>query len=681
MAKINNPQNQYGEDLATKTHVDTIVNEHLVPLKEQMSQVESAIDYNFTNITGNDYISISSENIKDNDGNPTHEYKTSIIPNVIEDIDTLDDLNDKKQLVSAQTVQKAVGLASIEIGRDADKNWSVDEQTIETVKKISFLGDYVNVVEVPGSNEVKLYIGENKSLEEADRAALDVTLPAESTVLLYNDDTDNYALKSGVTANSTSTSAVVVSDGTSYGSTKFTAKGGSFTTDQTDCIWVRTTYNYGTPSAWGKVQLNKNRGTYNRDTTTPTNSTVTPAAVTDVTLPSGVTMNVGNYILTAEDDAQYGKVPGRCETAYNFTVNWNTIATKGGGNIKVEWGLGTANEAGDAPSSAVTIKSYERYFTEKKSVAMDSVSASVTTPDYTSKVSGLEYLGQGTTVTVTTSNITNSQYKSAASTKRLNVTAGGTSVDYTTADLTLVSGTVTKSNAVYKLDASSSKSNVITLGSAGNSSATIKATPYGAAAGTERSATSVANFWGSIPTSTDTTENFGIEKTVTSGGYRMAKVTDAEGSYDNTAAIDAGKMIAEVPGTSHTGLVQAVCQYGSLKHPYDAAADGHNATPYKTNAIKAKDAVFIRKFKPTSDQTLVLKGTNIGKAKAVYWYDGKTYNLISTPVTGRYEKTNDQIKVTWSSAVHEPIVLGSRTVTIIVVMGQGNSAIGALTLA
>lgn len=573
-------------------------------------------------------------------------------------------------------IKNAADSAAIKVGRDADKNWSVDETAIDMVKKISFLGDYVNVV--PGENgEVKLYIGENKSLEEADRTALDVTLPTESTVLLYSDDTDNYALKSGVTANSTSASAVVVSDGTSYGTTKFTAKGGSFTTDQTDCIWVRTTYDYGTPSAWGKVQLNKNRGTYNRNTTTPTESTVSVAAVSDVTLPSGVSMNVGNYILTAEADAQYGKVPGRCETAYDFTINWATIATKGGGNIKVEWGLGSANEAGDAPSSAVTIKSYERYFTEKKNVAMDnSVTAPVTTPAYTSKVSGLEYLGKGTTVTVTTPNITNSQYKTAASTKRLTVVAGGTTVEYTTGDLTLVSGTVTKSDAVYKLDASSSKSNVISLSSTGNGSATIKATPHGAAAGTERSATSVANFWGSIPTSDDDEEKFGVETT-----YRMAKVDSAEGSYDNTAAVDAEGMIASIPGTSYTSLVQAVCQYGSLKHPYDAAADGHGATPYKTDAIKAKDAVFIRKFKPTSDQKLQLKGTNIGKAKAVYWYDGKTYNLISTPVTGRYEKTNDQITVTWSSAVHEPIVLGSRTVTIIVVMGQGNSAIGALTLA
>lgn len=573
-------------------------------------------------------------------------------------------------------IKNASESAAIKVGRDADKNWSVDETAIDVVKKISFLGDYVNVV--PGEDgEVKLYIGENKSLEEATRTALDVTLPTTSEVLFYTDDTDNYSLPSGVTANETKGNAVVVSDGTSYGTTTFTAKGGSFTTDQTDCIWVRTTYNYDTTSDWGKVQLNTNRGTYNRDTETPTNSTVSVAKVTDVTLPSGVSMNVGNYILTAEADAQYGKVPGRCETAFDFTIDWATIATLGGGNIKVEWGLGSANEAGTAPSDAVTINSYERFFTEKKSVAMDnSVEASVTTPTYTSKVSGLEYLGKGTTVTVTTPNITNSQYKTAASTKRLSVVAGGTTVEYTTAELTVVEGTTTKSDAVYKLDGDSPKSNVISLSSTGNGSATIKATPYGAAAGTERSATSVANFWGSIPTSGDTEEKFGVETT-----YRMAKVDSAEGSYDNTAAVDAEGMIAEIPGTSYTGLVQAVCQYGSLKHPYDAAADGHGEKPYQTEAIKAKDAVFIRKFKPTSDQKLQLKGTNIGKAKAVYWYDGKTYNLISTPVTGRYEKTDNQITVTWSSAVHEPIVLGSRTVTIIVVMGQGNSAIGALTLA
>ena len=577
-------------------------------------------------------------------------------------------------------IKNAADSAAIKVGRDADKNWSVDETAIDMVKKISFLGDYVNVVPVTkedGSTEVKLYIGENKSLDEADRSALDVTLPSTSEVLFYTDDTEAHALPTGVTANSTKGNAVVVSDGTAYGTATFTAKGGSFTTDQTDCIWVRTTYDYGTPSAWGKVQLNKNRGTYNRNTTTPTESTVTPAAVTDVTLPSGVSMNVGNYILTAEADAQYGKVPGRCETAYNFTINWATIATKGGGNIKVEWGLGSANEAGDAPSSAVTIKSYERYFTEKKSVAMDSVSASVTTPAYTSKVSGLEYLGKGTTVTVTTPNITNSQYKTAASTKRLTVVAGGTTVDYTTDDLTLVSGTVTKSDAVYKLDGDSSKSNVISLSSTGNGSATIKATPHGAAAGTERSATSVANFWGSIPASTDKVEKFGVENTVANGGYRMAKVTDAEGSYDNTKAVNDSTMLADIPTTSYTGLVQAVCQYGQLKHPKNAAADGKGVTPYSDIT---SDAVFIRKFQASSDQKLVLSGTNIGKAKAVYWYDGATYNLISTAKTGTYEVANDKLTVTWNSALHQPISTSGRNVMIIIVMSSSSPAISQLTL-
>ena len=589
---------------------------------------------------------------------------------------------DKEMRSVLDIIDNAKESAAISVGRDADKNWSVtNDEVTNGVKKISFLGDYVNVVPVTnedGSTEVKLYIGENKSLEEATRTELDVTLPTTSEVLFYTDDTDNYSLPSGVTANETKGNAVVVSDGTSYGTTTFTAKGGSFTTDQTDCIWVRTTYNYDTPSNWGKVQLNTNRGTYNRDTETPTNSTVSVAKVTDVTLPSGVSMNVGNYILTAEADAQYGKVPGRCETAFDFTIDWATIATLGGGNIKVEWGLGSANEAGTAPSDAVTINSYERFFTEKKSVAMDnSVEASVTTPAYTTKVSGLEYLGKGTTVTVTTPNITNSQYKTAASTKRLSVVAGGTTVEYTTDELTLVEGTTTKSDAVYKLDGDSPKSNVISLSSTGNGSATIKATPYGAAAGTERSATSVANFWGSIPASTDKVEKFGVENTVANGGYRMAKVTDAEGSYDNTKAVNDSTMLADIPTTSYTGLVQAVCQYGQLKHPKNAAADGKGATPY--SGITS-DAVFIRKFQASSDQKLTLSGTNIGKAKAVYWYDGATYNLISTAKTGTYEVANDKLTVTWNSSLHQPISTSGRNVMIIIVMSSSSPAISQLTL-
>ena len=575
--------------------------------------------------------------------------------------------SEKKDVI--ELINKAAESAAIQVGRDADKNWSVDETAIEAVKKISFLGDYVNVV--PGENgEVKLYIGENKSLEEADRSNLSVDLPGTESVVLYTDSTDNFALKSGATANGSATAVVVKTADAGFGSTKFTANGGSFTTDQTDCIWVRTTYNYGTPSAWGKVQLNKNRGTYNRNTTTPTSSTVDVAAVTDVTLPAGVSMNVGNYILTAEADAQYGKVPGRCETAYDFTVNWNTIATLGGGNIKVEWGLGSANEAGDAPSSAVTIKSYERFFTEKKSVSMDSTNTSVAiaTATLSDAVSGLKYNTAGTTVTVTSGVISNSQYKSSNKDKtRLVVDAAGKSTTYTT-DTTdsawVVTGDKTTSAATYQL-----KDATLTLGSTGSGSATVKLTPYGYAAGTQQSKT-VGPFWGSIPTSDATHENFGKESGT--GGYRMKTPTST--SVDFVSTEDVTTHSIDVNGTT---CCSAVCQYGNLYHPSSTSlvADATGKT-YSSD----KPACFIRTFTGSSKpNTFTLKGTNLiqsGKVK-VWWKDGGNWYDLSTPVTGSVAHSgSNQITKTILTADGET----SRTDMLIAIVVQpGASYIGPIT--
>jgi hypothetical protein len=526
-------------------------------------------------------------------------------------------------------IKQAADNAAIQVGRDADKNWSVDETAIDMVKKISFLGDYVNVV--PGENgEVKLYIGENKSLEEADRSALSVTLPTTESVVLYTDSTDNFALKSGATANGSATDVVVKTADAGFGSTKFTANGGSFTTDQTDCIWVRTTYNYGTPSAWGKVQLNTNRGTYRRNTTTPTSSYVDVAEVKDVTLPTGVSMNVGNYILTAEADAQYGKVPGRCETAYDFTVNWNTIATLGGGNIKVEWGLGSANEAGDAPSSAVAIKSYERFFTEKKDVSMDSTNTNVAiaTAKLSDAVSGLKYNTAGTTVTVTSGVISNSQYKSSNKDKtRLVVDAAGTSTTYTTDSTALtVVGDKTTSAATYQL-----KDATLTLGSTGNGSATVTLTPYGYAKGTAQSKT-IPTFWGSIPTSSATVENFGKESGT--GGYRMKTPTST--SVDFVSTEDVTTHSIDVNGTT---CCSAVCQYGKLYHPSSTSlvADAEGKT-YSSD----KPACFIRTFTGSKPNTFKLEGINLiqsGKVQ-VWWKDGGNWYDLSTPVTGSVAHTN-----------------------------------------
>ena len=551
-------------------------------------------------------------------------------------------------------IKNAADSAAIKVGRDADKNWSVDETAIDMVKKISFLGDYVNVV--PGENgEVKLYIGENKSLEEADRTALDVTLPSTENLVLYTDDTDDFSLKTGVEANGSATAVVCKTADAGFGSTKFTANGGSFTTDQTDCIWVRTTYNYGTPSAWGKVQLNTNRGTYNRNTTTPTNSTVSVAAVTDVTLPDGVTMNVGNYILTAEADAQYGKVPGRCETAYDFTVNWNTIATKGGGNIKVEWGLGSA-DATDAtqPSSAVAIKSYERFFTEKKSVSMvaNSFTAVIKDAAPSDAVSGITYNTNGTTVTVNTGNITNSQYKTATSQKRLNINAAGTSVDYKNSELTLVSGTITKSDAVYK-----ATDKVVTLGSSGNAgTATITATPHGNGTGSNQSKT-IGSFWGDVTKNSDGTASSATTEVWAKETYRGLNI-DGTGTWN--ASADVTGISLTVNGETTQG---AVAQYGSLKHPADAKKDGTNKDyPSASTTVAAS---YVRKFSGIGATSgFKVTGSNFKTSGVkVYWYEASNGKLVQLNDTNNPKNTvsateiKHEYNLATESATTSPVII------------------------
>lgn len=566
----------------------------------------------------------------------------------------------KRQSVKT-LIDKAAESAAIQVGRDADKNWSVDETAIDAVKKISFLGDYVNVVPVTkedGSTEVKLYIGENKSLEEADRSNLSVSLPSTENLVLYTDDTDDFALKTDVSANDSATAVVCKTADAGFGSTKFTANGGSFTTDQTDCIWVRVSYNYpDTPPTWGKVQLNKNRGTYNRNTTTPTNSTVSVAKVTDVTLPTGVSMNVGNYILTAETDAQYGKVPGRCETAYDFTVDWNTIATKGGGNIKVEWGLGPADST-DAtkPSSAVTIKSYERFFTEKKTVAMvaNSFTADIKIPVESEAVSGITYNTSGTTVTINTGNISNSQYKTASSTKRLAVDAAGKAHNYTNADLTLVSGTITKSDAVYK-----ATNKIVTLGSTGNAgTATIKATPHGNGSGTSQSKT-IGSFWGDVTKNNDSTP-IASSTTTEVWAKETYRALNIDGTGDWVATADVTGVSLTVNGEATQG---AVAQYGSLKHPADAKKDGTNKD--YPSASTSVNASYVRKFSGIGATSgFKVTGSNFKTSKVkVYWYEASNGKLVQLNDTNNPKNTvsateiKHEYNLATESATTSPVII------------------------
>lgn len=530
---------------------------------------------------------------------------------------------DKEMKSVLDIIDDAKNAAAIQVGRDADKNWSVDETAIEAVKKISFLGDYVNVVE--GANgEVKLYIGENKSLPEANKSSITGVPTTNATVVVYEDATDNFALPTA--ADGSTTSAWVVKDGSNFGKKTLTAKSvkntDTFTLDSSDCIWVRATYE-GTATSWGKVSLKKNRGTYNNGGSNPTASSVSKVSFSadksddykEQDLPSGITMTVGNYVLTAENDAKNGKVPGRCETAFDITVDFDTIATKDGGTVKIEWAI--------SASEPTATNSFSLFLSEYKDVTMASGLSAAIVGDatLTSAVSGLKYVTSGTKVKVSTGNITNSQYKTAASKKRLNITAGGKSVDYNNSDLTLVSGTITKSDAVYK-----ATDKEIILSTTGTGTAEVKATPYGYAGGSAQT-TTIANFWGSVPTSTALKENFGVETT-----YRMLTPTSAAGSYPNTEDVTTHSV--DVNGTT---CCSAVCQYGKLYHPASAAADAEG-TSYSTT----KPACFIRTFTGSKPNTFKLEGINLiqsGKVQ-VWWKDGGNWYDLSTPVTGSVAHTN-----------------------------------------
>lgn len=569
-------------------------------------------------------------------------------------------------LSAIEEAKNAADNAAISVGRDADKNWSVDEQAINMVKKISFLGDYVNVVE--GSDgEVKLYIGENKSLPEANKSAISGIPSTTKSVLLYTDATDDFALPSGVTANATEQAAIIAKDGSTFGTATLTAKstadGETFTLDSADCIWVRTTYE-GVASAWGKVSLAKNRGTYNNGGSTPTASSVSRVAFTADTeageqaLPSGVTMQVGNYVLTAENDAKNGKVPGRCETSFTITLDWDAILTKDGGTVKVDWCISSADKAGTAPTA--TPNTFTRFFTEYKDVTMSSAETSVAiaTATKSTAVSGLVYNTSGTTATVTSGIISDSQYKSSASKTRLIVNAAGKETSYTTDTLT-VTGDKTTSTATYQL-----VDQTVTLGSTGNGTATVTLTPQGYTAGTAQSKT-IANFWGSIPTSTSTTEKFGVETT-----YRMKTPIGTAGDYPNTEDVTTHSI--DVNGTT---CCSAVCQYGSLYHPASAAPDAEG-TEYDTDL----PACFIRTFTGSmKPNTFTLKGTNLiqsGKVQ-VWWKDGNNWYDLSTAVSGSVAHSgSNQIMKTIKTADGE----NSRTdMTIAIVVQPGASAIGALT--
>lgn len=548
---------------------------------------------------------------------------------------------DKEMKSVLDIIDNAKESAAIQVGRDANKDWSVSNDEITTgVKKINFMGDYVNVV--PGANgEVSLYIGENKSLPEADKKNLDGTPSNSTSVIVYNDG----VITLPVTAGSSTKAYSVVSAGGTFSSATMTAKADDgteeFTLNQSENIWVRTTHE-GETSAWGKVSLKKARGVSEDDTDEENVYTTTKVAFSpdttkdaegnfiynELALPNGVTMKVANYPLGTKN-AKDGKIPNRCQTKFEMTVAYNTIANaKRGGTVLLEWIIAEALEGGTAPAiteSAPTNK-ISVFLTEKKTpVLADYASGTPISVSVSSKavdaVSGLYYATKDSKIKVSTGSISDSQYKSATTNNRLVISCAGGSKTLTTSDLSLSDADASKAKTDSGVTYKGASDVEVTLGATQSSNAKISAsaTPYGYSSGTPKSAEipGLSPWWGDITKNSSSKASDGDEEFWVKESARYKDIT-AQTQFGNTLnVLDNG---VTIKGTETVG---AVAQFGELMHP-DAAVAAFDS---EGNTFKYpdtdKDASYIRKFSGlTAGKGFKITGTNIGASGIkVYWYD------------------------------------------------------------
>lgn len=544
--------------------------------------------------------------------------------------------SEKKDVL--ELISDAQKAAAISVGRDANKDWAVSNDEITTgVKKINFMGDFVNVV--PGSNgEVSLYIGENKSLAEADKKNLNGTPSNSTSVIVYNDGVITLPVAAGGSTKAYS----VVSAGGTFSSATMTAKGDGgedeFTLNQSENIWVRTTHE-GTTSAWGKVSLKKARGVSEDDTETENVYTTEKVSFTadstynELALPNGVTMKVANYPLGTKN-AKDGKIPNRCQTKFEMTVAYNTIANaKRGGTVLLEWIIAEALEGGTAPAiteSAPTNK-ISVFLTEKKTpVLADYASGTPISVSVSSKevdaVSGLYYATQKSKIRVSTGSISDSQYKSATTNNRLIISCAGGSKTLTTADLSLSDADAGKAKTDSGVTYKGASDVEVTLGASQSANAKVSAsaTPHGYSSGSPKSAEipGLSPWWGDITKNSSGKASDGDEEFWVKESARYKDIT-AQTQFGNTLnVLDNG---VTIKGTETVG---AVAQFGELMHPDAAVAafdkDGNSFKYPDTN----KAASYIRKFSGlTAGKGFKITGTNIGASGIkVYWYDNLGLN-------------------------------------------------------
>lgn len=412
MAKIQNPQNEKGEKLATEIMVNNIITDRLEPL-------ENRLEKSFENInSGDQFISIDKINADSNEDGDF--FKTTISANVTESIDDIDAETNK--LVTSAVLKEVKDSIGIDVGRDLDRSWEIEsgnsEENLSKVKKMQFFGDYVNVVTDENDPDlIKIYICENKNPAEFDTNST-VTSPSGDGTARYIFSGTGYSIGNFTAGTKTYTSTQQLSSTES--SDKETVYAGNSSTFYT--IPNKTTQikfeafdaKSGTVIASAETPAITAAGAHEETGAAPD-----VVAYGTVNSKNALTLTVSNIILNKPIHAKEGLTPGFIRCKIKGEVR-NSYLLPEGGAYKLRISVG----------GKVVTASTEMFVWKKTTLtpSLDKPSATYTrVQDAVRSVSGITY-DTAANCNITVNNIAGTQYMVATSKNRLKVTSSNNKI-------------------------------------------------------------------------------------------------------------------------------------------------------------------------------------------------------------------------------------------------------------
>ena len=580
--------------------------------------------------------------------------------------------SEKKDVL--ELISDAQKAAAISVGRDADTSWSVTEDEVTTgVKKINFMGAYVNVV--PDGDTINLYIGENKN--KASYSSITDTFDDQKYV--YASSTSAWTLPSDATAGKqydrcsalSGTETVKLNDG---------AVIGNITSSQKINVTVESdkgTITYEAPDTISSV-AGKTAATLTAEKTDGT--VVTADAPTtknwDDSANTGIKIAASGMMKYTSADAKNGFTPESSCGVFSVTIDNDKVVGANGGWYKVTVALG---------STSKTTKMVYVYGGQTNTPSTDKpvITYAAGTTKY---ISGLAYDSTGS-FTLTVDNITNTQQSMTTSLNRVKVTKTAGDVDFsatvtTTTTGMSVTGTSTDETAIYKY--------VKTLSAAATTakkvSAAAKAQAYGqsALAGSElTSDTCTATTYLYTDNSDDTDL---VTKFQKDGARKYGDLAAAKSASGATATYDSEKSLI----TEYTD--QLLVQDSKLRYPNSdktSRYSGATETRYYVRPVKFGGSGQINNISVTvSGMSAFNNGTTrlylvkkgVSDAQVLNWFKTAACSY-GAPIADASAPSSNKWTCTINNDVFQLVGGVADTYYLVVEMTKDAGEIGQITLA